>query len=58
MLADPKLERYQPLFSAAADLRRRAGDNGGARAAYERALELTENAVERAELSRRLAALD
>ena len=58
LLADPKLERYQPLYAAAADLRRRAGDLGGARAAYERALELSENAVERAELSRRLAALD
>ena len=31
--------------------------HGGARAAYERAMELSENAVERAELGRRLAAL-
>ena len=48
--------RYQPLHAAHADLLSRAGDAGGAARAYERAIALTANAVERAELERRLAA--
>ena len=45
------------LHAAHAELRRRAGDVPGAAAAYERAIALSENAVERAELERRLASL-
>jgi len=57
LLRGPALERYQPLHAAHADLLRRAGDAEGAVAAYERAIALTANAVERAELERRLGAL-
>jgi RNA polymerase sigma-70 factor (ECF subfamily) len=57
LLAEPGLERYQPLHAAHAELLSRAGDAAGAAGAYERAIELTTNAVERAELERRLAAL-
>jgi RNA polymerase sigma-70 factor (ECF subfamily) len=58
LLDDPALARYQPLHAAHAELRRRAGDRAGAGAAYERAIELSANAVERDELERRLRALD
>ena len=57
LLAEPMLERYQPLHAAHAELLSRAGDAAGAARAYERAIALTANAVERAELERRLAAL-
>ena len=57
LLAEPALERYQPLYAAHAELLRRAGEAGAARA-YERAIALSANAVERAELQRRLATLD
>jgi RNA polymerase sigma-70 factor (ECF subfamily) len=57
LLADPVLERYQPLHAAHAELLSRAGDAEGAARAYERAIALTANAVERAELERRLNAL-
>jgi RNA polymerase sigma-70 factor (ECF subfamily) len=57
LLADPVLERYQPLHAAHAELLSRAGDVAGAARAYERAITLTGNAVERAELERRLGAL-
>ena len=57
LLADPALERYQPLHAAHAELLSRAGDAEGAARAYERAIALTANAVERAELERRLGAL-
>jgi RNA polymerase sigma-70 factor, ECF subfamily len=57
LLADPALERYQPLHAAHAELLSRAGDAEGAAHAYERAIALTANAVERAELERRLGAL-
>jgi RNA polymerase sigma-70 factor (ECF subfamily) len=57
LLADPALERYQPLHAAHAELLRRAGDVEGAAQAYEEAIELTANAFERAELERRLDAL-
>jgi RNA polymerase sigma-70 factor, ECF subfamily len=57
LLADPALERYQPLHAAHAELLSRAGDAEGAASAYERAIALTANAVERAELERRLGAL-
>jgi RNA polymerase sigma-70 factor, ECF subfamily len=57
LLGDPALGRYQPLHAAHAELLSRAGDAGGAARAYERAIALTSNAVERAELERRLRAL-
>jgi RNA polymerase sigma-70 factor (ECF subfamily) len=57
LLADPALERYQPLYAAHAELLSRAGDAEGAARAYERAIALSANAVERAELERRLRAL-
>jgi RNA polymerase sigma-70 factor (ECF subfamily) len=54
LLGDPALARYQPLQAAHAELLRRAGDDAGAARAYARAIELSPNAVERAELARRL----
>jgi RNA polymerase sigma-70 factor, ECF subfamily len=50
---DPRLERYQPLHAARAELLRRAGDPEAADAAYEAALTLTSNAAEREALERR-----
>jgi RNA polymerase sigma-70 factor, ECF subfamily len=57
LLSDPVLERYQPLHAAHAELLGRAGDISGAGRAYERAIALSANAVERTELERRLGAL-
>jgi RNA polymerase sigma-70 factor (ECF subfamily) len=57
LLAESALERYQPLHAAHADLLRRAGRAEAAARAYERAIALSANAVERAELERRLASL-
>jgi RNA polymerase sigma-70 factor, ECF subfamily len=57
LLGESVLERYQPLHAAHAELLSRAGDAAGASRAYERAIALTANAVERAELERRLGAL-
>jgi RNA polymerase sigma-70 factor (ECF subfamily) len=57
LLGDRALERYQPLHAAHAELLRQAGDAVGAARAYERAIALSANAVDRAELERRLAAL-
>jgi RNA polymerase sigma-70 factor (ECF subfamily) len=57
LLTDPALERYQPLYAAHAELLSRAGDAEGASHAYERAIALSANDVERAELERRLRAL-
>jgi RNA polymerase sigma-70 factor (ECF subfamily) len=57
LLADKTLERYQPLHAANAELRRQAGDVAGAARAYRQAIELSANAVERAELERRLRSL-
>jgi RNA polymerase sigma-70 factor, ECF subfamily len=51
------LERYRWLHSARADLLRRLGRVDEAIGAYARALELAENAAERAFLARRLAEL-
>jgi RNA polymerase sigma-70 factor, ECF subfamily len=53
-LAD-ELADYQPFWSARADLLRRAGRTQQAMKAYERALELATNPVERRFLERRLA---
>ncbi|MFC5805211.1 RNA polymerase sigma factor [Streptomyces formicae] len=57
LLEDCRMARYQPLYAAHADLLRRAGDCEAARAAYGRAIELSANDVERAELERRRAEL-
>jgi RNA polymerase sigma-70 factor, ECF subfamily len=57
LLGDPALERYQPLHAAHADLLRRSGDVAGAANAYEAAIALSANAVEREELERRLREL-
>ena len=57
LLEDSALESYQPLHAAHAELLRRAGDRDGAARAYDRAIELSSNAVERTELQRRLGAL-
>ena len=57
LLGDSTLEHYQPLHAAHAELLSRAGDAAGAARAYERAIALSSNAVERAELERRLSAL-
>jgi RNA polymerase sigma-70 factor, ECF subfamily len=58
LLEEPALEHYQPLHAAHAELLKRAGDLAGARRAYERAIELSANAVERSELERRLHTLN
>ncbi|HWD08792.1 MAG TPA: DUF6596 domain-containing protein, partial [Actinomycetota bacterium] len=49
------LDRYHLYHAARADLLRRLGQHAGAAAAYEQALSLTANAVERRFLRRRLA---
>ena len=54
---DRRLAGYQPFHAARADLLRRAGDAAAAAAAYDDAIALSTNAVERAELERRRAAL-
>jgi RNA polymerase sigma-70 factor, ECF subfamily len=56
-LEDPRLAGYQPLHAAHAELLRRLEDPAGAARAYERAIALSSNAVERAELQRRLSVL-
>jgi RNA polymerase sigma-70 factor, ECF subfamily len=57
LLGDPALERYQPLHATHAELLRRVGDSERAARAYERAIALSANAVERLELQRRLETL-
>jgi RNA polymerase sigma-70 factor (ECF subfamily) len=57
LVGDPALAGYQPLHAARAELLARSGDRDGAAGAYRRAIELSTNAVERAELARRLAGL-
>jgi RNA polymerase sigma-70 factor (ECF subfamily) len=57
LLGEAVLHDYQPLHATHADLLRRAGDAVGAARAYRRAIELTDNRVERAELEHRLATL-
>jgi len=51
------LEDYHLFHAARADLLRRIGERERARAAYERALELTPNSAERTFLEGRLAEL-
>jgi RNA polymerase sigma-70 factor, ECF subfamily len=55
-LSEP-LASYQPFWSARADLLRRAGRTEEAMTAYEQALELTGNPVERRFIERRLSEL-
>jgi RNA polymerase sigma-70 factor, ECF subfamily len=57
LLADPALQQYQPLHATHAELLNRAGDQPAASHAYQKAISLTQNAVEQAELRRRLATL-
>ncbi len=57
LLEDSRLEHYQPLHAAHAELLRRAEDPAGAALAYERAIALSANAVERTELEGRLRQL-
>jgi RNA polymerase sigma-70 factor, ECF subfamily len=57
LAADRRMASYQPFHAARAELLRRAGADADAAAAYARAIELSANDVERAELERRLAAL-
>ncbi|MGH9211131.1 MAG: RNA polymerase sigma factor [Acidimicrobiales bacterium] len=57
LVDDPTLANYQPLHAARAELLRQAGYRPAAAEAYRRAIELSANAVERAELERRLHAL-
>ncbi|MBX3650128.1 MAG: RNA polymerase sigma factor [Burkholderiales bacterium] len=57
LLERGELEDYQLAHAARADLCRRLGRQGEARAAYRRALELTRQAPERRFLERRLAEL-
>ena len=52
-----RLDAYQPFHAARAELLRRSGDTGAAGAAYDAAIALSSNAVEREELERRRAAL-
>ncbi len=54
---EPRLSRYQPYHAARADILRRAGDHDAALAAYEKAIDLTENGAEKKFLARRMEAL-
>jgi RNA polymerase sigma-70 factor (ECF subfamily) len=57
LLNDAALAAYHPVYSAHAELSRRAGDHGAARLSYLKALELVQQAPERRFLERRLASL-
>jgi RNA polymerase sigma-70 factor (ECF subfamily) len=57
LLDDARLSDYAPLHAAHAELLRRTGAPDAAVAAYDRAIAATGNAVERAELQRRRAAV-
>jgi RNA polymerase sigma-70 factor (ECF subfamily) len=57
LLDDARLSDYAPLHAAHAELLRRTGAPDAATAAYDRAIAATGNAVERAELERRRAAV-
>ena len=51
------LDGYQPFHASRADLLRRAGRGEESAAAYRRALELTENPIQRSFIERRIAEL-
>ncbi|QEC50598.1 RNA polymerase subunit sigma-24 [Baekduia soli] len=55
LVSDPRLAAYAPLHAAHAELLRRVDAPEAARAAYDRAIAATANAVQRAELTRRRA---
>jgi len=57
LVTSDELQTYAPLHIAHADFLRRLGRTADAASAYQAALELTENATERAFLAQRLAAL-
>jgi RNA polymerase sigma-70 factor (ECF subfamily) len=57
LLDDARLNNYAPLHAAHAELLRRTGAPDAATAAYDRAIAATGNAVQRAELERRRAAV-
>jgi RNA polymerase sigma-70 factor (ECF subfamily) len=57
LMADVRLQDYAPLHAAHAELLRRVDAPAAAAAAYDRAIAATHNAVERAELERRRAAV-
>jgi RNA polymerase sigma-70 factor (ECF subfamily) len=57
LLDDARLSSYAPLHAAHAELLRRTGASDAAAAAYDRAIAATGNAVQRAELERRRAAV-
>ena len=57
LATDRRLDRYQPLHAARAELLRRSGDALGASESYGRAIALSGNERERAELERRRAGL-
>jgi RNA polymerase sigma-70 factor (ECF subfamily) len=57
LLEDARLSSYAPLHAAHAELLRRTGAPDSAAAAYDRAIAATSNAVQRAELLRRRAAV-
>ena len=58
LASEPQLAAYAYLAAARADFLRRLDRGAEARAAYEEALLLTDNEVERRFLSERLATLD
>jgi RNA polymerase sigma-70 factor, ECF subfamily len=58
LATEPRLASYRYLAAARADFLRRLGRTAEARGAYQEALALTENAVERSFLADRLHALD
>ena len=55
---EDSLAHYQPFHVAHADMLYRCGKPGAARAAYEAAMALSENDVERAYLTEQMAALE
>ena len=57
LASDRRMSGYQPFHAARADLLRRVGDERAAASAYDQAIALSANAVEKAELERRRAAL-
>ncbi|HEY0962989.1 MAG TPA: RNA polymerase sigma factor [Pseudomonadales bacterium] len=57
LLDEPALAAYHPIYSAHAELSRRAGRREAARASYEKALQLVQQAPERRFLEQRLASL-
>ena len=57
LVASGELQTYAPLHIARADFLRRLGRTADSASAYQAALDLTQNATERAFLTRRLAAL-